>query len=131
MNTKLFNKKNEIEQALLAFKSTFWTVGTFSAITNLLMLVPSLYMLQVYDRVLASRNELTLVMLTVLMLGAYLLMVGLELVRSYVLVRVGAKFDMQMNKRIYTGLRAEPEAGGRQRGPGAERPDQPAPVPDR
>lgn len=102
MNTKLFNKKNEIEQALLGFKSTFWTVGTFSAITNLLMLVPSLYMLQVYDRVLASRNELTLVMLTVLMLGAYLLMVGLELVRSYVLVRVGAKFDMQMNKRVYT-----------------------------
>lgn len=102
MNTKLFNKKNEIEQALLAFKSTFWTVGTFSAITNLLMLVPSLYMLQVYDRVLASRNELTLVMLTVLMLGAYLLMVGLELVRSYVLVRVGAQFDMKLNKRVYT-----------------------------
>jgi len=102
MNTKLFNKKNEIEQALLAFKSTFWTVGTFSAITNLLMLVPSLYMLQVYDRVLASRNELTLVMLTVLMLGAYMLMAGLELVRSYVLVRVGAKFDMTLNKRVYT-----------------------------
>jgi len=102
MNTKLFNKKNEIEQALLAFKSTFWTIGTFSAITNLLMLVPSLYMLQVYDRVLASRNELTLAMLTVLMLGAYLLMVGLELVRSFVLVRVGAQFDMKLNKRVYT-----------------------------
>ncbi len=102
MNTKLFNKKNEIEQVLLGFKSTFWTVGTFSAITNLLMLVPSLYMLQVYDRVLASRNELTLVMLTVLMLGAYLLMVGLELVRSFVLVRVGARFDMMLNKRVYT-----------------------------
>ena len=102
MKNKLFNKNNEIEQALLAFKSTFWTVGTFSAIINFLMLVPSLYMLQVYDRVLGSRNELTLVMLTVLMLGAYLLMVGLELVRAYVLVRVGAKFDMQMNKRVYT-----------------------------
>jgi ATP-binding cassette subfamily C exporter for protease/lipase len=102
MNTKLFNKKNEIEQALLAFKSTFWTIGTFSAITNLLMLVPSLYMLQVYDRVLGSRNELTLLMLTVLMLGAYLLMTGLELVRSFVLVRVGARFDMTLNKRVYT-----------------------------
>lgn len=102
MKTTLLNKKNEIEQALLGFKSTFWTIGTFSAITNLLMLVPSLYMLQVYDRVLASRNELTLAMLTVLMLGAYLLMVGLELVRSFVLVRVGARFDMQMNKRVYT-----------------------------
>jgi ATP-binding cassette subfamily C exporter for protease/lipase len=102
MKNTLLSKKNEIEQALLSFKSTFWTVGTFSAISNLLMLVPSLYMLQVYDRVLQSRNELTLGMLTLLMLGAYLLMGGLELVRSFVLVRVGAKFDMTLNKRVYT-----------------------------
>ncbi|MGZ8289737.1 MAG: type I secretion system permease/ATPase [Telluria sp.] len=102
MKNKFLTPKNEIEQALLTFKSTFWTVGTFSAITNLLALVPSLYMLQVYDRVLASQNELTLVMLTVLMLGAYLLMGGLELIRSFVLVRVGARFDMQLNKRVYT-----------------------------
>ncbi|TFW35092.1 type I secretion system permease/ATPase [Massilia horti] len=101
-NNKPFSKKNEIERALLAFKSTFWTVGTFSAISNLLMLVPSVYMLQVYDRVLQSRNELTLGMLTLLMLGAYLLMAGLELIRSFVLVRVGAKFDMTLNKRVYT-----------------------------
>ena len=102
MNNKIFDKKSEIGQALLTFKSTFWTVGTFSAISNLLMLVPSLYMLQVYDRVLASRNEITLLMLTVLMLGAYLLMSGLEMVRAYVLVRVGARFDMLLNKRVYT-----------------------------
>lgn len=102
MKNKFLEPKNEIERALLAFKSTFWTVGSFSAITNLLMLVPSLYMLQVYDRVLASRNELTLIMLTVLMLGAYALMAGLELIRSFVLVRVGAKFDMYLNKRVYT-----------------------------
>ncbi|MEG0040594.1 MAG: type I secretion system permease/ATPase [Massilia sp.] len=102
MNKKLLSKTSEIRKVLLSFKSTFWTVGAFSAITNLLMLVPSLYMLQVYDRVLASRNEVTLVMLTVLMLGAYALMAVLELVRSFVLVRVGARFDMQLNKRVYT-----------------------------
>jgi ATP-binding cassette subfamily C exporter for protease/lipase len=99
---KLLQKKNEIEQALAAFKSTFVTVGVFSAIINLLMLVPSLYMLQVYDRVLASRNEITLLMLTVLMLGAYLFMAALEVIRSFVLVRVGARFDMTLNKRVYT-----------------------------
>ncbi|ATQ75381.1 type I secretion system permease/ATPase [Massilia violaceinigra] len=99
---KLLDKKNEIGQALLTFKSTFYTVGVFSAITNLLMLVPSLYMLQVYDRVLASQNEITLLMLTLLMLGAYVLMSALELMRSLILVRVGAAFDMQMNKRVYT-----------------------------
>lgn len=99
---KLFNPNNEIEQALLSFKKTFYTVGVFSAITNLLMLVPSLYMLQVYDRVLASANEITLLMLTLLMLGAYMLMSALELMRSFILVRVGARFDMRMNKRIYS-----------------------------
>lgn len=99
---KLLNEKNEIERALLAFKSTFITIGVFSAIINLLMLTPSLYMLQVYDRVLGSRNEITLLMLTLLMLGAFLFVAALEVVRSFVLVRVGAKFDMMLNKRIYT-----------------------------
>src|SRR3954451_20738610 len=102
MKNFTFNKKNEIEQVLLGFKRTFWTVGTFSAISNLMMLVPSLYMLQVYDRVLQSRNELTLLMLTLMMLGAYLMVSGLELTRSFVLVRVGARLDMQLNKRVYT-----------------------------
>ena len=99
---KLINPNNEIEQALLSFKGTFYTVGAFSAITNMLMLVPSLYMLQVYDRVLASGNTITLLMLTMLMLGAYALMSALELMRSFILVRVGARFDMRMNKRIYS-----------------------------
>lgn len=94
--------KNEIQQALLIFKRTFITVGVFSAITNMLALVPSLYMMQVYDRVLASQNELTLVMLTVLMLGAYIMLSLLEMIRSFVLVRVGNRFDMMMNKRVYT-----------------------------
>lgn len=100
--SKLLDDNTEIGRALLAFKRTFWTVGVFSAIINLLMLVPSLYMLQVYDRVLASRNEITLLMLTLLMLGAYLFMGGLEVIRSFVLVRVGARFDMMLNKRVYT-----------------------------
>ncbi|MFA9215938.1 MAG: type I secretion system permease/ATPase [Sphingomonadaceae bacterium] len=102
MKNKLAKTTNEIQQILLTFKSTFITVGTFSAISNLLMLVPSLYMLQVYDRVLASRNEVTLLMLTLMMLAAYAFMGALELIRSFVLVRVGAQFDMQLNKRVYT-----------------------------
>jgi ATP-binding cassette subfamily C exporter for protease/lipase len=99
---KFLNPNTEIGRILLSFKGTFYTVGTFSAIVNLLALVPSLYMLQVYDRVLGSRNEITLLMLTLMMLGAYLFSSGLELVRSFVLVRVGARFDMQLNRRLYT-----------------------------
>ncbi len=94
--------RNEINEALLAFRGTFFTVGAFSAISNLLMLAPSIYMLQVYDRVLASRNEITLLMLTLMMLGAYLLMSALELIRTFVLVRVGAQFDLRLNQRVYS-----------------------------
>jgi ATP-binding cassette, subfamily C, bacterial exporter for protease/lipase len=101
-NKKPLEPRNEIEQVLLSFKRSFWTVGAFSAITNLLALVPSIYMLQVYDRVLASANISTLALLTLITLGAYLLMAGLELIRSFVLVRVGARFDMDLNRRIYS-----------------------------
>ncbi len=94
--------KNEITEALKSFKGAFRTVAIFSAIINLLMLVPSIYMLQVYDRVLVSQNEITLLMLTLIMLGAYVLMSALEFVRSFVLIRVGARLDMKLNKRIYT-----------------------------
>jgi ATP-binding cassette subfamily C exporter for protease/lipase len=99
---KFLNSKTEIGRVLLSFKGTFYTVGTFSAIVNLLALVPSLYMLQVYDRVLGSRNEVTLLMLSLMVVGAYLFVAALELIRSFVLVRIGAQFDMQLNRRLYT-----------------------------
>jgi len=102
MKNKLQLPKNEIIDVLSSFKSAFRTIGVFSAIINMLMLAPSLYMLQVYDRVLQSQNQITLLMLTFLMLGAYAFMSILEYVRSFVLIRIGAKLDMQMNKRIYT-----------------------------
>lgn len=102
MKSPLLIPKSEITDVLLLFKGAFRTVGIFSAVINLLMLAPSLYMLQVYDRVLQSRNEITLLMLTMLMLGAYAVLSALEFVRSFVLIRVGTKLDMQMNKRVYT-----------------------------
>jgi len=94
--------QDEIAQTLMTCKGAFRTVGIFSAIINILMLLPSIYMLQVYDRVLPSQNEITLLMLTLMMLGGYVLMSALEFVRSFVLVRVGARLDMQLNKRVYT-----------------------------
>jgi ATP-binding cassette, subfamily C, bacterial exporter for protease/lipase len=102
MKTSSSPPKNEISLAISEFKGAFRTVGIFSAIINLMLLVPSLYMLQVYDRVLASRNETTLLMLTLMVLVAYLFMSALEFVRSFVLIRVGAQIDMKLNKRVYT-----------------------------
>ncbi|MBA4710716.1 type I secretion system permease/ATPase [Aquitalea aquatica] len=94
--------RSELSQVLQTFKQTFYQLGAFSAVINLLMLLPSIYMLQIYDRVLHSRNETTLLMLTLLMLGLYGLMSVLELVRSSVLIRVGNRLDMQLNFRVFT-----------------------------
>lgn len=102
MLSKFKVPQNEIAQTIAGYKSVFITVGIFSAIINLMMLVPSLYMLQVYDRVLASRNQTTLLMLTIMVVGAYLVISALEFVRSFVLIRVSAKMDLELNKRVYT-----------------------------
>ena len=102
MNKKSKLPSNEIVQALLGYKRVFRTIGIFSMLINLLMLVPSLYMLQVYDRVLPSRNGVTLAMLTLMMLGMYGLSSALEYVRSFIVIRIGAKLDMHLNARVYT-----------------------------
>lgn len=99
---KLLETQQEIDVVLLGFRSAFLKVGAFSFIINVLLLVPSIYMLQVYDRVLVSRNETTLVMLTIIMLTMYVLMSILEFVRSRVLVRLGTKLDLMMAGRVFT-----------------------------
>ena len=75
---------NEIKQALAASRGALRSVAAFSGVINLLMLVPSLYMLQVYDRVLSSANEVTLLMLTLMALGVFVFMGALEALRSFV-----------------------------------------------
>ena len=95
-------KSDELRSVMSAMRSAFFTVATFSGFLNLLMLAPSLYMLQVYDRVLGSRNETTLLVLTVLVVGAFLFMSALEMVRGRVLVRMGARLDNALNSRVFT-----------------------------
>ena len=93
--------KDDIQSALASLRSAFLTVAVFSGFLNLLMLAPSLYMLQIYDRVLGSRNETTLWVLTLLLLGVYVFMGALEGIRAWVLVRVGARFDASLNARVF------------------------------
>ncbi len=93
---------NELLAAVQTHKSAFWGVAAFSGVINLLYLTPAIYMLQVYDRVLASRSETTLVVLTVLVLGLYALMGVLENFRSAVLIRVGNAVDEVLSKRVFT-----------------------------
>ena len=93
---------NELLASVQTHKTAFWGVAAFSGVINLLYLTPAIYMLQVYDRVLASRSETTLVVLTVLVLGLYALMGVLENFRSAVLIRVGNALDEVLSKRVFT-----------------------------
>lgn len=71
-NSKTKNS-NILINEIKTYKKAFYSIGIFTAIINILMLAPSIYMLQVYDRVLASNNKMTLLMLTLLVICIYLL----------------------------------------------------------
>lgn len=90
-----------LSTALGRSRAAFLSVGLFSAVINILMLVPAIYMLQVYDRVLASQNKTTLLMLSLILVGLFLLMAALEYIRGMVLVRCGNQLDMSLNQKIY------------------------------
>ncbi|WP_110631549.1 type I secretion system permease/ATPase [Salinicola salarius] len=94
----------DLQRALKTCRGAFFAVGFFSLFINLLMLVPPLYMLQVYDRVITSRSEDTLFMLTLVVVFLFMVMGGLELVRSRLLVRVGNRLDKMVNQRLYSAM---------------------------
>jgi len=73
----------------------------FSALSGLLVLAPSVYMLEVYERVVNSRSHLTLGMLTLVVIGAYLLMEALEWVRSEMLKHMGSELDRHVGPRLF------------------------------
>lgn len=82
----------------------FASVGLFSVFVNLLMLTGPVYMLQVYDRVLGSRSEETLVALSILVALLYTLMGFLDYARGRVLARVGARFQSRLDKRVFDAI---------------------------
>ncbi len=96
-----FSARSELAAALWSLRRIFFIAGGFSFVINMVLLVPAIYMLQIYDRVLSSRSESTLLMLTLLVLGLYALMAGLEWVRSRLLVRAGSMLDAQMHARVF------------------------------
>ena len=92
---------NEILSVLYSYKKIFRSVGFFTACMNLLLLVPSIYMLEVYDRVLTSRNEFTLLMLSLIMLLLYVIYAALDAIRSHTVIEIGKKIDAELNNRTY------------------------------
>lgn len=102
---------SELSEALMTLKGTFKRVLLFSLVTNLLVLVPTAYMLEVYDRVLNSRSQGTLLMLTLLVIAAYVMMEILEWVRAEMLQQAGLQFDARVNARIFGAIFHERLAG--------------------
>ncbi len=85
----------------------FCYAGLFSLAINLLLLAPPLYMLQVFDRVLSSRSEETLLVLTIAALVALLVMAFLEVLRGRLLVAAGVALDRRLGPRVLDGLLAQ------------------------
>ena len=94
----------ELRAAMAKCRSHFTAVGVFSFFVNLLMLTGPLFMLQVYDRVLSSRSEATLVALLLLITFLYLMYGLLEFARGRVLSRAGARFQGLMDLRVFNAV---------------------------
>jgi ATP-binding cassette, subfamily C, bacterial exporter for protease/lipase len=86
------------------FKGAFLQMVWLSLLTNVLMLVPTLYMLQLYDRVMLSRNTLTLLAMTLLTAGLLLLMAGADWLRSLYAIKTGVQFDLKYGKQVFAAV---------------------------
>ncbi|WP_145008375.1 type I secretion system permease/ATPase [Pseudomonas oryzihabitans] len=94
-------KKTDLENCLLACKKSFLFVGFFSLFANLLLLVPSFYMLEVYDRVISSRSVTTLIMLSIIMVVMMATYGAIEWIRSRIMIRVSARLDLMLSERVF------------------------------
>lgn len=91
----------ELRAARSNQRGLLWAVGIFSTLVNLLLLTGPLYMMQVYDRVLGSRSEATLVALSVLVTFLFLCMGILDHARGRVMARIGASLQEKLDRRVF------------------------------
>lgn len=97
-----------VAAALRQTRKAFSSVAVVSAVTNVLMLTGPLFMMQVYDRVLASRSVPTLVALSILAVGLYVFLGVLELIRSRILVRIGQQIEEQLGGPTFDAVMVLP-----------------------
>ncbi|RWM24417.1 MAG: type I secretion system permease/ATPase [Mesorhizobium sp.] len=111
---RVANARSELAAALANCRSAFLAVGLFSGVLNVLMLAGSLYMLEIYDRVLPSRSLPTLAGISILLVILYCGQGVLDFVRGRVLVRIGGALDEALGQRVYTSLLRLPLKAGRE-----------------
>ncbi|HEY0438960.1 MAG TPA: type I secretion system permease/ATPase [Xanthobacteraceae bacterium] len=90
--------------ALKDCRRAFWSVALFSGAVNVMMFAGPLYMLQVYDRVLASRSVPTLVALSLLLVGAYGFQAIMDLLRTRVVVRAAGLLDQHLGTVVHNAV---------------------------
>ena len=100
MSTQKTAKYPELAASFNDVKSYFIYAGLFSAAVNFLMLVPVIYMLQVYDRVVSSGSYSTLAMLTLLMVALTAALGGFEWVRSMILIAASNRIEKNLRRRV-------------------------------
>lgn len=96
-----FFHRSELTEALWAFRREFIVVGIFSMVANVLMLAPTMYMLQIFDRVMMSRSDLTLIAMSLITLFFFVVMAFSEWMRSRVLVQAGLRLDGVLGARVF------------------------------
>lgn len=107
-------RKNDVMRAALASCGTgFLAVALFSAVVNILMLTGSVYMLQVYDRVLPSHSIPTLVWLSALVFALFLLLGAFDWLRARLLARIGIALDRALSARTVAAIIRMPAMGTR------------------
>lgn len=94
----------ELKAALLSLRPFFNRAAGFSVVSSVLVLTPSWYMLEVYDRVVNSRSHMTLAMLTVLVLLAYGLLEVLEWVRGHIMLEASMTLDAKLSSRVFYAI---------------------------
>jgi ATP-binding cassette subfamily C exporter for protease/lipase len=95
---------SELEQAISPIKPALLRAAGFSIVISLLALSPTVYMLEVYDRVVNSRSGMTLTMLTIMVVLAYAVMEVLEKVRGAMLRAAGVQLDEKLSARVYGAM---------------------------
>ena len=102
LNTAGYGIASPLRRYLAMFRGELISVAVFSLVTNLLMLAPTLYMLQLYDRVLSSKNELTLYAVTLITCLLFLVMAFSEWMRSIIVIKAGVRFDQLLSSKVFT-----------------------------
>lgn len=104
----LRRRENEVKDVIRDFlnlsKKSFYAVGFFSLFTNILMLLPAIYMLAVYDIVVPSRSFSTLVFITLLVVFLFFISSALQIIRKKIMVRINNKIDSLLNEKVIDAM---------------------------